>query len=105
MNLVEFKILKCTGGELWWYHDIVGKYITIDLDNNTSFNNIIHYKKTGIEKYDCLCFDIIDDFYLKIYHKHNGVEYNSENTMSIILLDDINYFNIIRKKKLININE
>ena len=104
MNLIEFKIIKCSGNELWWYHSLVGKYITIDLDTS-SFNNEVWYEKDGAKKYDCLCFDIIDDFYLKIYHKHNRVKYHKDNTMSIILLEDINYYKQIRKKKLIRINE
>lgn|ERR1035437_9908647 len=102
MNLVEFKINKCSD-EAWWYHSLVGKNITINLDT-MSMSDEIYYEKTGTLKYNCLYFDIIDKSYLKIYHNHNGVESFPENTRTVILLDDINYLQYIRKKKIIELN-
>ena len=79
---MKFKIEKCTN-PWWWYNFDVGKVVEIDL-NDCQFEQ-----------------DLVDEHYrtfiwFRSYNDITGDVYSKNG----ILLEDINYYKIVRKQKL-----
>ena len=88
MNLLKIKIISAAPG--YWYYNFIGKNFTIDM-NTIKFDHI----------YDDYRCDVVPEDYDDFAKK-----FEIKNNMAVaILLKNTNYKALIRKEKLIKINE